>query len=243
MERLCFQLGNSAKKPAPSFGFRSHRAEVSSSSEVGSFREQARRRERKLAESHEVRYRLADDPEQLQGDLDSLFRLRSARWDGKRTGLTHSSRRFTATLRRMRLNGGGFVSGSWTWTVNLRAACYGFRFGDVESFYQSGRDPSRNRSSRSFFIILLHSIRGLENAVAGIWLLRGDEPYSLRFDSSSTDAQEQLPSRELGARESRLSMAESARRSSAFRKVSRSMAPVAIDFNLGPRLNLKRPDR
>ena len=46
------------------------------------FREQVRRRERKLRREHEVRFRLSDDPERLDDDLDILFSLHGARWKG-----------------------------------------------------------------------------------------------------------------------------------------------------------------
>ena len=121
------------------------------------FREQARRRERKLAERHEIRYRLANDPERLQRDLDTLFTLHSARWRGKRTGFS-TREAFHRDFAACALERG------WLrlWFLDVdgapRAACYGLRFGDVECFYQSGRDPSWQQYSVGF-IILLHSIR------------------------------------------------------------------------------------
>lgn len=45
-----------------------------------------------------------------------------------------------------------------------RAACYGFRFGGVECFYQSGRDPAWDSSSVGF-LVLLHAVRAALAAV------------------------------------------------------------------------------
>ena len=49
------------------------------------FRQQARRFPRKLGELGTVSYRLAADPDRLQHDMDTLFRLHRERWDGIET--------------------------------------------------------------------------------------------------------------------------------------------------------------
>jgi CelD/BcsL family acetyltransferase involved in cellulose biosynthesis len=224
-ERLACEEGWSALLPARELGKEASpvlRFSVSSwegflQSRSRNFREQARRRERKLAESHEVRYRLADDPEQLQSDLDTLFQLHSARWDGKPTGFStrEAFHRDFATYALER----GWLR---LWFLDVdgepRAACYGFRFGDVESFYQSGRDPSWNQYSVGF-IILLHSIReALADGMTEYRLLRGDEPYKFRFANEDNDLETIAIARTWGSRFA-LTIAETARRSSALRKV------------------------
>jgi hypothetical protein len=61
------------------------------------------------------------------------------------------------------------------------AAWYGFRFGDVEYFYQSGRDPAWDRL-RVGAGLLEHSIReAFADGMREYRLLRGDEPYKLRY--------------------------------------------------------------
>src|SRR5215217_731403 len=47
------------------------------------FRQQARRRERKLAKERELSFRLADAPGRLDADLDALFELHDERWNGE----------------------------------------------------------------------------------------------------------------------------------------------------------------
>ena len=53
--------------------------------------------------------------------------------------------------------------------------------GDVELYYQSGRDPAHDRDSVGF-VLLCHTIRtALEDGVEAYWFLRGDEAYKGRF--------------------------------------------------------------
>jgi CelD/BcsL family acetyltransferase involved in cellulose biosynthesis len=143
------------------------------------FRDQARRRERRLAELHEVRYRLAD-AETLDADLEALFSLHRARWSGTQTDFGRSEafhRELAARLLergRLRL---------WLLEVDgrPRAALHGFRLGDVESFYQSGRDPTFDDRSVGF-VVLLHAIReALADGMKEYRLLLGGEPYKYRF--------------------------------------------------------------
>ena len=51
------------------------------------FRDQARRRERKLVREQGLSYRLCDDPERLPADMDALFRLHDARWGEESSGV------------------------------------------------------------------------------------------------------------------------------------------------------------
>lgn len=146
------------------------------------FRQQARRRPRKLAREHEVEYRLTVDPDRLQTDLDVLARLHQARWGAAGSGALRGAvldfhRDFAAAaLRRgwLRL---------WTMEVDGRqvAALYGLRYGGVEWYYQSGRDPAWDREAPGF-ILLCHSMQAaFEDGVREYNLLRGDEEYKRRF--------------------------------------------------------------
>jgi CelD/BcsL family acetyltransferase involved in cellulose biosynthesis len=144
------------------------------------FRDQARRRERRLRDRHEIRFRLATDPETLDRDLDALFSLHRARWAGTQTNFGRREafhREFAArALERGRLR---------LWLLEVdghpRAAIHGFRLGDVESFYQSGRDPAFDDLSVGF-VVLLHAIReALADGMAEYRLLLGGESYKYRF--------------------------------------------------------------
>jgi CelD/BcsL family acetyltransferase involved in cellulose biosynthesis len=144
------------------------------------FRDQARRRERRLAERHEIRFRLATDPETLDRDLDALFSLHRARWSGTQTNFGRREafhREFAARA----------LERDWLrlWLLEVdghpRAAIHGFRLGDVESFYQSGRDPAFDDLSVGF-VVLLHAIReALADGMSEYRLLLGGEAYKYRF--------------------------------------------------------------
>jgi CelD/BcsL family acetyltransferase involved in cellulose biosynthesis len=145
------------------------------------FRQQARRRERRLARHHALRYRLSHDPSSLGADLDVLLRLHEARWGGE-------SRSFAgdrATLHRA--FAAKALERGWLrlWIAELdgqpAAAWYGFRYGDAEWYYQAGRDHRYDELSIGF-VLLVHTIRAaLGDGVAQYRLLRGAERYKLRF--------------------------------------------------------------
>jgi CelD/BcsL family acetyltransferase involved in cellulose biosynthesis len=146
------------------------------------FREQVRRRERKLAKEHPLDFRLSDDPARVDDDLTTLFRLHDARWGGKGGGAFAGSlgefhREFAArALERgwLRL---------WMMEIDGRpaAAWYGLRYAGVESYYQAGRDPSLDEWSPGF-VLLAHSIRAaFDDGMREYRFLLGDEPFKGRF--------------------------------------------------------------
>jgi CelD/BcsL family acetyltransferase involved in cellulose biosynthesis len=144
------------------------------------FRQQVRRRERRLQRDHAVRFRLALDPARLQADLDTLFSLHVARWSRARTAFLRWEgfhRAFAdVALRR------GWLR---LWFLDLDdrpvAAWYGFRFAGIESYYQSGRDPGRSDESVGF-VLLAHTIReAAEDGMREYRLLRGAEGFKRRF--------------------------------------------------------------
>jgi CelD/BcsL family acetyltransferase involved in cellulose biosynthesis len=144
------------------------------------FREQVRRRARKLAREHRVAYRYSDGSQHLDRDLDTLFRLHAARWSGAGTNFLADEsfhRDFARTAAGqdwLRL---------WFLEVDGQdvAALYGFRYAGTESYYQAGRDPAWNEY-RVGFLLLGHAIRqAAEDGVREYRLLRGGEDYKLRF--------------------------------------------------------------
>jgi CelD/BcsL family acetyltransferase involved in cellulose biosynthesis len=149
-------------------------------------REQVRRRERRLARAHDLRFRLADDPRRLDQDLDVLFALHQARFGERSRAFATTHRAFhrdfaarALELGRLRL---------WFAEVDGRpvAAWYGFRFAGAESFYQSGRDPAWERWSLGF-VLLVHTIReAFRDGMREYRFLRGDEPYKSRFADRDT---------------------------------------------------------
>jgi CelD/BcsL family acetyltransferase involved in cellulose biosynthesis len=144
------------------------------------FRQQVRRRERRLVREHGLRFRLCDDPARLGVDLETLFRLHCARWGDQRAfaGATAAFHRAfaAAALRR------GWLR---LWIAELdgapAAAWYGFRYAGVEWYYQAGRDPRFDHLAVGF-VLLAHTIRAaLDDGIRVYRLLRGDEPYKARF--------------------------------------------------------------
>jgi CelD/BcsL family acetyltransferase involved in cellulose biosynthesis len=145
------------------------------------FREQVRRRERKLFREHDARYRLADAAS-LDADLDSLFRLHDERWGDDGSGALAGDRQdFHRDFAGRALERGWLRL--WTLEVGERAvACwYGFRFGGVDWYYQSGRDPDWERASVGF-VLLAHTVRmAFEDGMREYRFLRGGEDYKGRF--------------------------------------------------------------
>jgi CelD/BcsL family acetyltransferase involved in cellulose biosynthesis len=155
-------------------------------SRSSNFRQQVRRRGRRLAREFDVSYRLSDEPARLQSDLDTLFALHAARWNTassafacERMAFHRAFAEHAQELGWLRL----WIAESGDQPV---AAWYGFRFAGVESYYQMGRDPSWDRSSVGAGV-LEHSIREAAGDGIGEYrLLRGDEAYKSRYATAGT---------------------------------------------------------
>ena len=118
---------------------------------LGSFsrnlRQQVRRRERRLVEEHGLSLRMAATAEELDGDLDTLFRLHAERWGEQTTGVfagerAQFNRAFAADMLRR-----GWLR-LWIAEVDgeRAAAWYGWRFAGSDWYYQGRPRPSRRRS-------------------------------------------------------------------------------------------------
>ncbi len=105
------------------------------------FRQQVRRFPRKLGELGAVSYRLAADPDRLQRDLDTLFRLHRARWGGAETPFLQAAA-FHREFAQLALREGWLRLRFLEIDGRPVAALYGFRFAGAESAYQAGRDPA-----------------------------------------------------------------------------------------------------
>ena len=142
------------------------------------FRSQVRGFERRLARRYRLRYRLSDSTT-LDADLEDLFRLHDARF-GEQSSFSRRTAFHRAFAHRALERG-------WLrlWVLDLDdrpvAAHYGFRFGGVEFFYQSGRDPELKRESLGM-VLIAHTIRSaFDDGIQEFALLRGHEPYKYRF--------------------------------------------------------------
>jgi CelD/BcsL family acetyltransferase involved in cellulose biosynthesis len=145
------------------------------------FRQQVRRRARKLQSAEGVSFNLTEDPAQLQHDLDVLLTLHAARWGDASNAFAGAREAFHLEFAARALERG------WLrlWIASAGgapvAAWYGFRFSGVESFYQSGRDPDWDRS-RVGAGLLEHTIReAFADGMREYRLLRGDEEYKRRY--------------------------------------------------------------
>jgi dTDP-4-amino-4,6-dideoxygalactose transaminase/CelD/BcsL family acetyltransferase involved in cellulose biosynthesis len=144
------------------------------------FREQVRRRPRRLAREHRVAYRLADGSRDLDDELETLFRLHAERWSSTGTSFLRH-RGFHRAFAHTALAQGWLRL--WFLEVDGRpvAAVYGFRYAGVESYYQAGRDPAWDAYAPGF-VLLAHAIRrAAEDGMTEYRLLRGGEAYKYRF--------------------------------------------------------------
>lgn len=146
----------------------------------GNFRRQVGRYSRRLESLGAISFRVTSDPAQLGADFDVLLRLHRLRW-GATTSRFLSAASFHREFAAIALRRGWLRL--WILEVNGRpvAASYGFRFGDTESGYQSGRDPSF-RESQLGFLLLIRAVReALADGMREYRLLRGGEAYKVRL--------------------------------------------------------------
>lgn len=155
-------------------------------SKSSNFRSQARTKERRLLRDAGLAYRLSDDPERLPADMETLFDLHRRAWaaKGEEGAFSEKLASFHLEFAQAALQRG------WLrlWIAELdgapAAAWYGFRIGAVDSFYQGGRDPARERDSIGF-VLMAHTVRdAVENGVTRYRLLLGAEEYKRRFSNA-----------------------------------------------------------
>ena len=150
-------------------------------SRSANFRQGLRRRERRLARAHGLRFRLTGDPDRLPADLGTLFALHAARFGERSSIAAPRTRAFHHDLAARALTGG------WLrlWIAELdgrpAAAWYGFRVGGREWYYQAGWDPSRAHDGIGL-VLLAHTVReAIRDGMQEYRFLRGDEPFKARF--------------------------------------------------------------
>lgn len=145
------------------------------SSRSTNFRNQVRRRERRLAREHELTIRRGG-----AADIDTVIDLHETRWAGDSTAFAGARAGFHRDFASRAAERG------WLriWLLELdghpAAAWYGLRFAGREWFYQSGRDPSADGSVG--FVLLAHTIReAFADGCSEYRFGLGDEPYKKRF--------------------------------------------------------------
>ena len=145
------------------------------------FRQDIRRKERKLLRDNDVVYRLATDRGRLESDVDAFLSLHADRWATGSSLLETSRIAFHREFARVAFDRG------WLrlWFLELAgepaAAWYGFRFGGVETYYQAGRAPAHADGSLGV-VLLAHTIReALGDGVAEYRFGPGGSSYKYRF--------------------------------------------------------------
>ena len=143
-------------------------------------RDQVSRRERRLRAHHDVAFRLAGDADRIDADMDTLFTLHDARWQGASSG-------FSALKEFHREFAAAALARGWLrlWFLEVAgravAAWYGFRIGGAQSHYQAGRDPVWDKWSVGS-VLLAYTIRAaFEEGATEYRFLRGGENYKYRF--------------------------------------------------------------
>jgi CelD/BcsL family acetyltransferase involved in cellulose biosynthesis len=145
------------------------------------FRGQVRRRERKVVREHGLAFRLSDDPARVPADLETLFALHDARWQGASQAFAGGLRAFHHDFALRALASGRLRL--WLAEIAERpvAAWYGLRIDGVEWYYQAGRDPAWDEHGVGS-VLLAHTIRAaLESGARTYRFGLGDEPYKARF--------------------------------------------------------------
>jgi CelD/BcsL family acetyltransferase involved in cellulose biosynthesis len=144
------------------------------------FRDQVRRRERKLAREHALSFRLTTR-ERFDEDFETLVRLHDARWGEGSQAFTGDFERFHRAFASRALDRGWLRL--WVMEVDEQpvAAWYGYRFGNVEYYYNSGRDRAWDQY-RVGFVLLVNTMRAaFDDGVREYRMLRGGEEYKGRF--------------------------------------------------------------
>ncbi len=150
------------------------------SARSANFRGQVRRRTRRLS-SAGVRFRLAHERDRLASDMDMLIALHRGRWGARARAFSGAREAFHRDFAEVAFEQGWLRL--WLAEVEDKpvAAWLGFRFGEVEYFYQSGRDLAWDKHGVGAGL-LEHSIReAFADGMREYRMLRGDEDYKRRY--------------------------------------------------------------
>ena len=143
-------------------------------------RGQIRRKRRKLEREHGSRFRLAEDRARLADDFDTLLRLHSARW-GEARAFSEQRSAFHRDFAARAFERGWLRLWFLEMDGQAVAAWLGFRFGNVEWYYQSGRDPDWDSRSVGLVLLTWTMQAAFDDGMSAYAFLRGDEEYKRRF--------------------------------------------------------------
>jgi CelD/BcsL family acetyltransferase involved in cellulose biosynthesis len=213
------RLGASVRgsQPSPKLRLRARSWDEFLANRSKNFRGQVGRRERAL-ERLGLRYRLCDDGDRLEHDLDILFALHRAQWRGRDSNFTRleAFHRDFATAAFAR----GWLR-LWFLEVNGGdvAAWYGLRFEGIDFYYQAGRDPQWDRFAVGF-VLLGHSLReAISDGMREYRFGRGGEEYKSRFTDDDSRVETVVLPRRLKGRVAVAAVAAARRRTPARRLI------------------------
>jgi CelD/BcsL family acetyltransferase involved in cellulose biosynthesis len=145
------------------------------------FRQQTGKLERRLAREHRVEFRVTDDGDRLQRDLDLLFGLHGRRWSGQVSEFHGVDQPFQRAFAERAFELGWLRLRFLEVDGRAVATSYVLRFGNVDAEYQNGRDPDFERASVGF-VLLNQAVRSaVEDGLAEYRFLRGGEEYKYRL--------------------------------------------------------------
>ncbi len=147
-------------------------------------RRDIRRRERRLSELG-VSFRLVEDPESLERDMDALFDLHAKRWGTETSAFAGARENFHREFARIALERGWLRLLIAEVAGQPVAASYGFRFGDAEYSYQQGRDPEWARSGVGAGLYEQSIRAAFAAGMREFRMLRGDEAYKQRYATAT----------------------------------------------------------
>jgi CelD/BcsL family acetyltransferase involved in cellulose biosynthesis len=146
-------------------------------------RKNVRYHERRLEREHGLSYRMTETAEELERDLDTLFRLHQGRWAEGGSVFAGRTEPFHRDFAATALDRGWLRL--WFLEVEGKAVAvsHNFRFAGAEFDYQGGRDPEWERYSVGF-VLLTALIRGaFEDGLREYRMLRGGEDWKYHFAS------------------------------------------------------------
>lgn len=198
-----------------------------------------RRKLRRIADKHELRFERVRSEDRRRVALSHLIDLHRKRWtprggsDGLETPDLHA---FHEEVTR-RMLAAGWLRLYVLW-LNDRAAAalYGFRYGDVFSFYQSGFDPELGPLSLGLVTMGLSIQTAMEEGVKEYDFLHGEEEYKFHWTRSTRELQclDLFPPRYLGLAYRALDgLSRTVRRSA--RRVINAANPLRDAFRPRPR--------
>jgi CelD/BcsL family acetyltransferase involved in cellulose biosynthesis len=145
-------------------------------------RKELRRDERRLREHHDMHTRTITDPDELETSLDTFFALHRTRWT---QGTVFEQREaFHRDFARIAFDNGWLRLRFMDIDGEPAAARLGFRYGDVESGYQSGWLSQYSEYSIGILLVADTIRAAHSDGMREYRFLRGGEDYKYRFASA-----------------------------------------------------------